>query len=190
MGSAASLSIQLGVPQEVAQRFVDATFNRYPRLRPWQEESVAFAREHGYVLSSYGNRRHLGDALFSEDGYIRTKAERQATNAQVQMSGSDIMKVILSTMHKERVLQDCGGSLIVPPYDEVCVSVPRETAWDCWLQMKEIMAVTPPGNAVPQLPELKASALNWGECSELGAEPTEGQLDELFDQQLAQRNAA
>ena len=43
---------------------------------------------------------------------------------------------------------------------------------------------------ISQLPELKASALNWGTCVELGANPTESELNDMFDKQLEERAAA
>jgi DNA polymerase I-like protein with 3'-5' exonuclease and polymerase domains len=162
----------------------------YPRLGPWQQESIEFAREHGYVLTSYGNRRHLGEGLFSEDNGTRTRLERQAVNSQVQGTGSDIMKVVLKDIHDRKLFKQAGASTIVCPYDEITVSVPRPAAWDLWLGMQDVMTLTPPGHKVPQLPELKASALNWGTCVELGAFPTEDEFNEVMDKQLAERSAA
>lgn len=190
VGKASTLAMNLGIQVDIAKQFIDMVMARYPRLDAWQQESIEFARSHGYVLTSYGNRRHLGEGLFSDNAYIRTKLERQAVNSQVQGTGSDIMKIILATMRRRRTLQRTHGSLIVPPYDEVAVSVPRSAAWDLWCEMKEIMTITPPGHAIPQMPELKCSALNWGTCKELGAEPTQADMDLVFDVQLAERAVA
>ena len=190
VGGASTLAINLGVPTDVAQAFIDAVMNRYPRLHPWQQESIKFARENGYVLTAYGNRRHLSRGIHSKDDYIRTKHERMAVNSQVQGTGSDLLKIVLSEMDNRRLLQRLHGSLIVPPHDEVALSVPRAAAWEAWLEMKEIMSITPPGHPVPQMPELKCSALNWGTCIELGATPTEELFNETLDKQLAERSAA
>ena len=190
VGGPGTLSRNLGVPYEVAEQFLYAALKAYPRLGPWQEESVLFAQEHGYVLTSYGNRRHLGDGLFSDDAGVRTRLERQAVNSQVQGTGSDIMKVVLSGIRDARLFEQTGASLIVAPYDEIAVSVPRSAAWDCWLGMQDIMTLTPPGHVVPQLPELKAGALNWGQLVELGAFPTREAFEAMLDEQLAERAAA
>jgi len=190
VGGPTTLARNVGVPVEVAEAFLNATMATYPRLQPWQQESIEFARKHGYVLTSYGNRRHLGDGLFDTDAGIRTRLERQAVNAQVQGTGSDIMKIVCRTLMENKFHQTYSASGIVFPYDELAFSVPRAAAWEAWLALKDAMSLTPPGHAVPQLPELKASALNWGTCVELGAEPTREELEAVFDKQLAERRAA
>jgi len=190
VGGPGTLSRNLGVPYEVAEQFLSATMAAYPRLEPWQEESIMFAQEHGYVLTAYGNRRHIGSGIFSDDNGIRTRLERQAVNSQVQGTGSDIMKMIMHGMNERKILKNTNANLLVAPYDEVAISVPRAAAWDCWLQMQEIMTLTPPGHIVSQLPELKASATDWGSCVELGANPTEDQFNAVMDTQLLKRSAA
>jgi DNA polymerase I-like protein with 3'-5' exonuclease and polymerase domains len=190
VGGPSTLARNLGVPSHVAEQFLYAALNTFPRLEPWQQESIAFAKEHGYVLTSYGNRRHLGAGLYSEDNGLRTRLERQAVNSQVQGTGSDIMKVVMKRMNDQRLLQTVKGNLLVAPYDELAVSVPRSAAWDCWMGMQEIMTLVPPGHRVPQLPELKAGACNWGGMIELGPFPTEAEFDEAMDTQLAKRAAA
>jgi DNA polymerase I-like protein with 3'-5' exonuclease and polymerase domains/5'-3' exonuclease len=190
VGGPSTLARNVGVPVEVAEAFLQATLATYPRLQPWQQESIEYARKHGYVLTSYGNRRHLGDGLFDTDNYTRTRLERQAVNAQVQGTGSDIMKIVCKRLLECNFHKTYGASGIVFPYDELAFSVPRAAAWESWLAMKDAMSINPPGHAVPQLPELKASALNWGTCVELGAEPTEDELNEVFDRQLSERRAA
>lgn len=189
VGKAGTLARNLGIPTEVADAFLKAAFTTFPRLGPWQDESIAFARQHGYVLTAYGNRRHLGKDLFSDDKGLRTRLERQAVNSQVQGTGSDILKVIMTRMYEMKLLKQTKGRLLVPPYDEVAISVPYSAAWDAWLMMQECMQVTPPGHVVPQLPELKLAALNWGDLVELGAEPSRDSVYDVLDRQLSERAA-
>ena len=190
MGQASTLSRNLSIPVELAEQFLDAAYATYAGLAPWQDASVEFAREHGYVETSYGNRRHLGQGLFSDDNGVRSRQERQAVNAQVQGCGADILKIVLAGIHKRRIFKETKASLIVPPYDEIAASVPLPAAWEWWCRMKDLMSITPPGHAVPQLPELKASALNWGTCIELGADPTEDEFMEAMNKQLRGEEAA
>jgi DNA polymerase I-like protein with 3'-5' exonuclease and polymerase domains/5'-3' exonuclease len=190
VGGAGTLARNLGVPTEVAEQFLAAAMNTFPRLGPWQQESILFAQEHGYVLTSYGNRRHLGPGLFSDDNGVRTRLERQAVNSQVQGTGSDLMKVVMAEMFTCNTLKTYNANLMVAPYDEVAVSVPRAAAWGMWLEMQSIMTITPPGHVISQLPELKAGAHNWGNLEELGAFPTEDAFNEMLDKQISKRAAA
>ena len=190
VGGAGTLARNLGVPTDIAEQFLNAAMATYPRLGPWQQESIEFAREHGYVLTAYGNRRHLGNGLFSEDNGIRTRLERQAVNSQVQGTGSDIMKVVMKKIQERKLLQTVKGHLLVAPYDELAISVPRSAAWHCWMELQDIMTLTPPGHVVPQLPELKASALNWGSVIEMGPYPSKDEIYAMLDEQLAKRQAA
>jgi len=77
----------------------DAFFELYPGLVTWHEQSKKFARQHGFVCSPLGRKRHL-PLIYSSDNEMRSKAERQAINAQVQSTLSDVGQFALVKFHE------------------------------------------------------------------------------------------
>ena len=172
MGGHDALARNIMVSSEVAKDLMDETFKRYPRIKEWQQETIEFAREHGYTQTAYGNRRHLGIGLFSDDHEISSRLERQGVNAVIQGTAADILKYCLSEAHRRGLFTSTGASMIAPIYDEFVATVPRAAVVDYCFGLKEIMEVTPPNHAVPMLAEFSLSANSWGEVVEIGSEIT------------------
>lgn len=72
-----------------AEKFRDHYFHSFPGLEAWHRKQVRLAQRNGYVSTLFGRRRHLPDIDSPEFGF-RSAAERQAINAPVQGTGSDI----------------------------------------------------------------------------------------------------
>ena len=56
--SAFGLANQLGIPREEAGAYIKKYFERFPGIRDYIEESKAFAKKHGYVLTLFGRKCH------------------------------------------------------------------------------------------------------------------------------------
>ncbi len=175
VGQASTLSRGLRVPLKFAEKLMDGVFSAYPRLGPWQKEVIKFARQHGYVLTAYGNRKHLTDDIRSRDKRLKSRMERQAVNSVVQSCAADILKVVLSEVHKTRLMQETQSCLIAPVYDELTASTPIDSVFEYCERVQDIMNVTPPGHAIPMLAEVKIGK-NWGEMIELGDRPSERKI--------------
>ncbi|MDA9240386.1 DNA polymerase I [bacterium] len=52
------LARNLRIPRAEAQAFIDTYFERFPGIRTYMDETVAFAKEHGYVQTLFGRRIH------------------------------------------------------------------------------------------------------------------------------------
>jgi DNA polymerase I-like protein with 3'-5' exonuclease and polymerase domains/5'-3' exonuclease len=176
LGSASTLSRNLGIPKERAKEFMDMTFARYPGIKPWQNSIIRFAQVRGFTQTAYGSRRHMSDLILSEDSFAASRMHRQAVNAVVQGCAADILKRTLSAIHKQRVFQRHGASLIAPVYDEMAISTPITEAKSLMLELDPIMRITPPGHAITMVPE-HCVGTTWGSMIELGAAPTEEAID-------------
>lgn len=78
----------------------DAFFAKYARLTGWHNEAKQFARMQGFIRSPLGRVRHL-PLINSKDSGVRSKAERQAVNAPVQATLSDMMQLSMSLIDAE-----------------------------------------------------------------------------------------
>ena len=180
VGQASTLSRNLRIPINFAERIMASVFRAYPRLESWQSEVIKFAYNHGYVQTAYGNRKHLTEDIRSNDGGARSRMERQAVNSTIQGCAADILKVVLSGVEKSKLFYETGAYLIAPVYDELAASVPAKNAYEYCERLQDIMNITPPGHAIPMLAEVKIGK-NWHEMHELGDRPSERTIVDLID---------
>ncbi len=139
--SAQRLSRELEVPFPQAERFIGTYFERYPRVRHYIDETVARARESGYVETLLGRRRRIPE-LHSADRNVRDGAERVAYNMPIQGSAADIMK--LAMLRLAPALLGHGGRLLLQVHDEVVAEVPIEAAEAAATEVATIMAAAYP----------------------------------------------
>src|SRR5262249_6540633 len=59
--SAFGLANQLGIGREEAGAYIRKYFERFPGIRDYMEETKAFAKKHGYVLTLFGRKCHYPD---------------------------------------------------------------------------------------------------------------------------------
>ncbi len=111
-----SVSAQLKCSEEEAQREIDQWWKMFPRLREWEEETIAKCRADGYVRTLFGRRIDIQN-ICSSVPWQREAAERDAINNLVQGSAAEIMKKALIALDKE------GADLRVTVHDEALIEV-------------------------------------------------------------------
>lgn len=182
-GSYIALSMKLFIASETSKLIMNQVMRSYARLEPWKLEVIEFAKTYGFVVTAYGNRRHVGDALFATDNGVRGAAERTVVNSVIQACAADILAVVLSDARKERLFSETQADVmtkpngVVPIYDEVKAYCPIASVWDYVQNMQRIMNVTPPGHLVPMVAEVSIGP-NWGSLKELKANPTQDEVME------------
>ena len=88
------LAQRLEIERTEAKAMTEAYFARFPSVRDWIEKNLEFGREHGYVETILGRRRYMPD-LRIRNYAMRAAAEREATNAPMQGSAADLMKLAM-----------------------------------------------------------------------------------------------
>ena len=92
-------------------KLVDHFLGTFTGLNNWLKRTKQFARKTGYVETMFGRRRRLPD-LKSSVSRLKAEAERQAINAPIQGTGSDL--TLLSLVHINNWLkQNNMKSLII-----------------------------------------------------------------------------
>lgn len=89
-----ALGVSLGIPRSEAITYHDAYFAQFPKVRDYMEQTVVFAKKHGYTETMFGRRRMFGE-ITSGMPHIIAMAERAAANAPVQGSAADIIKLAM-----------------------------------------------------------------------------------------------
>src|SRR5690606_34930390 len=92
--SAFGLSQNLGIPRKEAANIIEQYFIQYPGIRDYMNNTIAFARENGYVETLLKRRRYLRD-INSQNATVRGFAERNGINAPIQGSAADMIKIAM-----------------------------------------------------------------------------------------------
>lgn len=116
--SAFGLSQRLGVPRKEAAELIENYFAQYPGIKNYMNDTLEFARAHGYVKTMMGRRRYLKD-INSRNFTVRGFAEREAINSPVQGSAADLIKMAMISIHKEMQDKQMRSRMTLQVHDEL-----------------------------------------------------------------------
>jgi DNA polymerase-1 len=118
------LAQRLEIGRAEAKAMTAQYFARFPTVRLWIERNLEEGRERGYVSTILGRRRYMPD-LRAKNYMLRAAAEREATNAPLQGSASDLMK--LAMVKIDRALERAGldATMTLQIHDELIFEVPK-----------------------------------------------------------------
>ncbi len=125
--SAFGLARQLGIRSAEAQQTIDAYFERYSGVRRFLDETLAKARERGYVTTYLGRRRYLPD-LGSRNRTLRQAAERMAVNSVIQGTAADLIKQAMVAVDADLTASGSRARMILQVHDELVFEVPEAEA--------------------------------------------------------------
>ena len=168
-GGPSGLARKLIVPKEVAIEFLDGFFGSYPKVKDYQEDRAALARNTGFVKTCFGNRRHLY-MIHDANKALSASAERQAGNYPIQGGAADVLKVVMREYVKRGVAQKTGATLYAPIYDELVLSCPISKVYVLVEMLADIMEMELPGLNI-KLDTSVSIGANWGEQVEIGSRP-------------------
>lgn len=180
LGTASTLAENTSMPEDFCELVMDEVFAAYGRLGPWQQETIEFARRHGYVTTAYGTRKHLSSDILSADRSLRSREERRACNQRIQGCAADILHRVETELYEREFLERYDSYFIAPVYDEIVLDVPlNDELPDLIDELAEIMDITPPGHAIPMMAEFSFGP-NWADQFELGERPCAAQVEEAL----------
>ena len=84
--------------------------------------TIAVARENGYVETIMNRRRYLPD-INSANAVVRGYAERNAINAPIQGSAADIIKLAMNSVYQAMNKQSIQSKLLLQVHDELVLDV-------------------------------------------------------------------
>ncbi|MFA6354001.1 MAG: DNA polymerase [Candidatus Paceibacterota bacterium] len=89
-----ALRKNLGGTREEAQKFYDNYFNQFSGLRDYLDSIKEYATKYSYTETLFGRRRYFPN-INSRIPFLKNMAERTATNAPVQGTAADIIKLAI-----------------------------------------------------------------------------------------------
>jgi DNA polymerase I len=167
------LAQRLEIGRAEAKEITTAYFARFPSVRSYIDRTIEEGRRNGYVSTILGRRRYM-PGLSSGNYMLRAAAEREATNAPLQGSAADLMK--LAMVRIDCALRESGldAVMLLQIHDElifeVRASVRNEAAALVRKHMEEAIALS-----VPLEVTLKSGS-NWYDVEAIDEEMAEGAI--------------
>jgi DNA polymerase-1 len=165
-----ALQKNLGTTRKEAQEFYDEYFKQMTGLSAYIEQTITQAKKTGYTETLFGRRRYF-PGLRSTIPFIKAMADRAASNAPIQGTTADIIKLAMILV--AQTIQERGWSdkvfmtmqihdeLVFEAHDSILMDVVRmiqET-------MESVLATVPQEieNKIPLLVSV-GTGHSWGEA--------------------------
>jgi DNA polymerase-1 len=116
------LAQRLEIDRATAHAMTEAYFERFPGVRGYIDRCLERARECGYVETLLGRRRYMPE-LRSKNYMLRAAAEREATNAPLQGSAADLMKLAMVRLDRRLGAAGLDAVMLLQIHDELIFEV-------------------------------------------------------------------
>lgn len=132
--TAFGLAGSLGISRTEAKEIIDNYFLQYPGIKKYMDDTINYAREHGYVKTLKGRKRYLAD-IHSGNQTVRGYAERNAINSPIQGTAAEMIKLAMIRVHEDLKKSNLNAKMILQVHDELIFDVPENEAE----QLKELV---------------------------------------------------
>jgi DNA polymerase-1 len=132
------LAQRLEIGRADAKQMTQAYFARFPKVRAYIESVIKQGREDGYVSTLLGRRRYM-PALRSSNFMLRSAAEREATNAPLQGSAADLMKLAMVRIARRLREGSIDARMLLQIHDELIFEVRENALADAARMVREEM---------------------------------------------------
>jgi DNA polymerase-1 len=118
------LARNLRIPRAEAQGFIDRYFERFPGIRTYMDETVAFAKAHGFVQTLFGRKIHTPE--INAKGPTAGFARRAAINAPIQGAAADVIRRAMIRM--PAAIAGLPAQMLLQVHDELLFEVEEGAA--------------------------------------------------------------
>lgn len=136
--TAFGLSESLGISRSEAKTIIDNYFEQYSSIKRYMDNTINYAREHGYVETLMGRKRYLRD-ITSANQTVRGYAERNAINSPIQGTAAEMIKLAMVKVHKALQQQNMRTRMVLQVHDELVFDVPEDEVEAATKLIKENM---------------------------------------------------
>jgi DNA polymerase-1 len=134
------LAGRLGVPKEEGAAIIARYFERFPGIRNYIDETLAFVRANGFTRTLFGRKTHFPNIRAGNPNF-RAGAERAAINAPIQGTSADLIKRAMNRM--DAALETAGlegVKMLLQVHDELLFEVPDGREQEAAAVVREVMA--------------------------------------------------
>lgn len=112
------LADNLGISRTEAKEIIDNYKKEFPGIQKYMDDTINFAREHGYVQTLMGRKRWLRD-INSANFTVRGFAERNAINSPIQGTAADMIKLAMQKVHATMKKEKMQSKMLLQVHDEL-----------------------------------------------------------------------
>lgn len=120
-----ALSRQLKISNAEAKEFITTYFERFRGVREYLDSMVESAKTRGYVETIFHRRRYIPE-LKERNFNIRAFGERVATNAPIQGSAADLIKIAMIHIHDAIRGAGMSSRMLLQVHDELVFECPPD----------------------------------------------------------------
>ncbi len=129
------LARNLRIPRAEAQGFIDRYFERFPGIRAYMDDTIAFAKEHGFVETLFGRKIHTPE--INAKGPGAGFARRAAINAPIQGTAADVIRRAMIRM--PGAIAGMPAKMLLQVHDELLFEVEEGAVDDLIGVAREVM---------------------------------------------------
>lgn len=157
------LADNLGISRTEAKEIIDSYKKQFPGIQLYMDNTINFAREHGYVETLMGRKRWLKD-INSANFTVRGFAERNAINSPIQGTAADMIKLAMQKVHAAMKKAKMKSRMILQVHDELLFDAVKEEVAELKpLILENMQSALPLPNEVPVIAEC-GEGQNWLEA--------------------------
>lgn len=157
------LADNLGISRTEAKEIIDNYKREFAGIQRYMDDTVNFAREHGYVQTLMGRKRWLRD-INSSNFTVRGFAERNAINSPIQGTAADMIKLAMIKTNDVLQKSNLKSKMILQVHDELVFDVVKEEVDEMKALIIDCMQTAMPlTNGVPVIAEA-GTGTNWLEA--------------------------
>lgn len=119
------LSENLAISRAEARDIIDNYKKQFPNIQKFMDDTINFAREHGFVKTLMGRKRWLKD-INSGNFTVRGYAERNAINSPIQGTAADMIKLAMIKIHQEFRERRLKSKMLLQVHDELVFDAHKE----------------------------------------------------------------
>ncbi|MBL7766152.1 MAG: DNA polymerase I [Chitinophagaceae bacterium] len=154
------LAENLGISRTEAKEIIDNYKKEFTGIQRYMDDTINFAREHGYVETLMGRKRWLRD-INSQNFTVRGFAERNAINSPIQGSAADMIKLAMISIHHRLKNSILRSRMVLQVHDELVFDVLKSEVDEMKSLILDCMQTAMPlKNEVPVVAEVGMGE-NW-----------------------------
>lgn len=164
-----ALAKNLGTGRAEAQKFYDNYFETFPKVAAYLETAKEDARQKGYTETLFGRRRHIPQ-ISSKLPFLRAFAERVASNAPIQGTEADILKIAMLLVDEDIRAAGLADDvfLLLQIHDELVYEAKEEVAEQAAALIERAMKAVYKRSPLPVPPPAVPLAVSLATAGNLG----------------------
>ena len=132
------LAEQLGISSTEAREIIKNFYATYPEIATFMGNIIQNAEKDGFVKTLFGRIRYLRE-LHDSNYQVHEFAKRAATNAPIQGTAADLIKMAMINIDKMLTSKNFETKLVLQIHDELIFKVPTKEINEVAPLIKELM---------------------------------------------------